>query len=216
MADGNYTINVPANGTVLTFKYLGYVTQEITIGTRTEINVSLSSSAQTLEGVVVTALGITREKKALAYSAQTVTAEELNVNKQTNVLNALQGKVAGAQISSTGGAPGQGSSIRIRGINSIDPNRSNEPLFVIDGILIDNSTSTFGSGAELRNMSNRATDVNPEDIETINVLKGGAATALYGLRGSNGVVVITTKKGNSSKAIKNPEWYNLNKTRNSI
>ncbi|MES2446674.1 MAG: SusC/RagA family TonB-linked outer membrane protein [Bacteroidota bacterium] len=198
--DGNYTINVPANGTTLTFKYLGYITQEIAIGSRAEINVSLIASSQTLESVTVTtAFGITRERKALAYSAQTVTAQELNVNKQTNVLNALQGKVAGAQISSTGGAPGQGSTIRIRGINSIDPNKPNDPLFVIDGILIDNSTSTFGAGADLRNMSNRATDVNPEDIETISVLKGGAATALYGLRGSNGVVVITTKKGKSGK-----------------
>ena len=195
--DGTFTINVPSNNSSLVFTYVGYSTKEVAVGSQTMVNVSLSESSQTLEGVVVTALGITREKKALAYSAQTVMSDELTKNKQTNVLNALQGKVAGAQISSTGGAPGQGSTIRIRGINSIDPNRSNEPLFVIDGVLIDNSTSTFGSGAELRNMSNRATDVNPEDIETINVLKGGAATALYGLRGSNGVIVITTKKGKS-------------------
>ena len=198
--DGSFTINVPSNNSVLVFTYVGYATKEAQVGSQALLNVALNESTQTLESVTITtALGITRDRKALAYSAQTVTADELNVNKQTNVLNALQGKVAGAQISSTGGAPGQGSSIRIRGINSIDPNRSNEPLFVIDGILIDNSTSTFGSGAELRNMSNRATDVNPEDIETINVLKGGAATALYGLRGSNGVVVITTKKGKSGK-----------------
>ncbi|MNK25635.1 Ferrienterobactin receptor precursor [compost metagenome] len=195
--DGAFTINVSSDNSVLVITYIGYTTKEIPVGTQSTINVSLVESSQTLEGVVVTGLGITREKKALAYSVQTVSAEELTKNKQTNVLNALQGKVAGAQISSTGGAPGQGSAIRIRGINSIDPNRSNEPLFVIDGVLIDNSTSTFGSGAELRNMSNRATDVNPEDIETINVLKGGAATALYGLRGSNGVIVITTKKGKS-------------------
>jgi TonB-linked SusC/RagA family outer membrane protein len=195
--DGSFTITVPSNNSILVFTFIGYGTKQVTVGNQSTINISLAEDAQTLEGVVVTALGITREKKALAYSAQTVSSDELNKNKQPNVLNALQGKVAGAQISSTGGAPGQGSAIRIRGINSIDPNRSNEPLFVIDGILIDNSTSTFGSGADLRNMSNRASDVNPEDIETINVLKGGAATALYGLRGSNGVIVITTKKGKS-------------------
>ncbi|MHC2993119.1 TonB-dependent receptor, partial [Pontibacter sp. HJ8] len=94
-----------------------------------------------------------------------------------------------------GGAPGQGTNIQIRGINSIDVNRNNQPLFVIDGVLMDNSTSNFGQGTELRGMSNRLADINPDDIESINVLKGGAATALYGLRGSNGVVVITTKRG---------------------
>ncbi|WP_432709155.1 SusC/RagA family TonB-linked outer membrane protein, partial [Pedobacter sp.] len=136
-----------------------------------------------------------REKRSLGYSTQVVQAEELNENKQNNVVNALQGKVAGVTISSTGGAPGQGASIQIRGINSLDPNRSNEPLFVIDGVIIDNSTSLVGDQADLRGMSNRSADINPQDIETINVLKGGAATALYGLRGSNGVVVITTKSG---------------------
>jgi TonB-linked SusC/RagA family outer membrane protein len=98
-------------------------------------------------------------------------------------------------ISSTGGAPGQGTNIQIRGINSIDVGRNNQPLFVIDGVLMDNSTSTFGAGAELRGMSNRLADINPDDIESINVLRGGAATALYGLRGANGVVVITTRRG---------------------
>lgn len=111
------------------------------------------------------------------------------------MVNALQCKVAGVTISSTGGAPGQGARIQIRGINSLDPARDNQPLFVIDGVLMDNSTSTQGEGADGRGMSNRAVDVNPDDIETINILRGGAATALYGLRGANGVVVITTKSG---------------------
>ena len=119
-------------------------------------------------------------------------------NHQPNLLNALQGKVAGVTISSVGGGPGQGATIRIRGINSIDVTQSNDPLFVIDGIILDNSYLYFRlriSAYNVRSVGNRASDINPEDIETINVLKGGAATALYGLRGANGVVVITTKKG---------------------
>ncbi|WP_230679823.1 SusC/RagA family TonB-linked outer membrane protein [Pontibacter sp. 172403-2] len=194
-AGGNYQIRVPDNNAVLVFRFLGYQPKEVTVGSQSEINVSLSTDTEQLQEVVVTALGISREKKSLGYAAQSVGAQEITRNKQPNVLNALQGKVAGAVISSTGGAPGQGADIRIRGINSIDVNRSHQPLFVIDGVLVDNSTSTFGEGAELRGMSNRLADINPNDIESINVLKGGAATALYGLRGVNGVVVITTKSG---------------------
>lgn len=194
-ADGNYQIRVPGNNAVLVFRFLGYENREVQVGNQSVINVSLNTDTKQLSEVVVTALGISREKKALGYAAQSVNAEEITQHRQPNVLNALQGKVAGAVISSTGGAPGQGTDIRIRGINSIDPNRPQQPLFVIDGILMDNTTSTFGEGAELRGMSNRLADINPDDIESINVLKGGAATALYGLRGANGVVVITTKKG---------------------
>lgn len=194
-ANGEYQIRVPGNDAVLVFRFLGYENQRVPVGNQSVIDVSLSTDSEQLSEVVVTALGISREKKALGYAAQTVDAEQLTQHRQPNVLNALQGKVAGAVISSTGGAPGQGTNIQIRGINSIDPNRPNQPLFVIDGILMDNSTSTFGEGTELRGMSNRLADINPDDIESINILKGGAATALYGLRGANGVVVITTKKG---------------------
>ncbi|WP_276495679.1 SusC/RagA family TonB-linked outer membrane protein [Pontibacter litorisediminis] len=194
-ANGNYQIRVPDSEAVLEFRFLGYQDREVRVGNQQQINVTLSTDTQQLSEVVVTALGITREKKALGYAAQEVQTEELVRNRQPNVLNAMQGKVAGVTISSTGGAPGQGSSIQIRGINSIDPSRPNQPLFVIDGILMDNSTSTFGDGAELRGMSNRLADLNPNDIESINILRGGAATALYGLQGANGVVVITTKSG---------------------
>jgi len=195
--NGAYQIRVPDNNAILVYSFIGYITREITAGNQTTINVALSVDSKQLGEVVVTALGISREKKALGYATQSVDSATLNFNRQPNVVNALQGKVAGAQISSTGGAPGQGTSIIIRGINSIDPNRNNQPLFVIDGVLIDNTTSTVGAGADLRGMSNRAADINPDDVESINVLKGGAATALYGLRGANGVVVITTKKGQS-------------------
>ncbi|GHB63128.1 SusC/RagA family TonB-linked outer membrane protein [Persicitalea jodogahamensis] len=195
-ASGTYSIRVNPN-TTLVFSSIGYTTKEVAVGNRSIVNVTLAEDTKLLNEVVVTALGISREKKALGYSAQGVDSEELVQNRQTNLVNALQGKVAGVTINSTGGAPGQGARILIRGINSIDVGRDNQPLFVIDGILLDNSTSTQGSGAELRGMSNRAADINPDDVESINILKGGAATALYGLRGANGVVVITTKSGKS-------------------
>ncbi len=196
--NGNYRIQVPGNDAALVFTFIGFSVQEARVGTRTIINIAMATDSRQLEEVVVTtALGITRQPKSLGYAAQGVNAEELNVNRQPNILNALQGKVAGATISSVGGGPGQGATIRIRGINSIDASASNDPLYVIDGVQIDNSTSTQGSGAgaNVRSIGNRVSDINPDDIETINILKGGAATALYGLRGANGVVVITTKKG---------------------
>jgi TonB-linked SusC/RagA family outer membrane protein len=193
--NGEYSIKVPVSGGTLTFSFIGYVTNEVPVGTQTTINVALATESRELNEVVVTALGIRREERSLAYTAQSVTGKDLTQNKQANVVNALQGKVAGVAISSTGGAPGQGARIQIRGVNSIDPGRDNQPLFVIDGIFMDNSTSD--QGAEGLGVSNRAVDLNPNDIESMNILRGGAATALYGLRGANGVVVITTKSGKS-------------------
>lgn len=191
---GKYVINVPTAGGVLTFSFMGYKTQEATITNQNSLDISLTSDAQNLSEVVVTAFGIKRDQRSLGYTAQSVSAKELTENKQTNMVNALQGKVAGVTISSTGGAPGQGARIQIRGINSIDPSSNNQPLFVIDGIFMDNSTSSQGGAY---GASNRAVDINPDDIESMNILRGGAATALYGLRGANGVVVITTKSGKS-------------------
>ncbi|HSJ69291.1 MAG TPA: SusC/RagA family TonB-linked outer membrane protein [Anditalea sp.] len=193
--DGQYAIEVPAGNQTLEFSFIGFARQRVSVRNRNTINIVMEPDVSQLGEVVVTALGIERNEKSLGYSTQRVGSEELNVNKEVNVVNALQGKIAGVSINATGGAPGQGSNIQIRGVNSIDPGRNNQPLFVIDGVLMDNSVSGFGSGAELRGMSNRAADINPDDIESINVLKGGAATALYGLRGANGVVVITTKSG---------------------
>lgn len=195
--NGAYSLRISGTNTTLVFSSIGYVTKEVAVGNRSTVDVTLAEDTKTLNEVVVTGLGIERGKKTLGYAAQQVDSEELMQNRQTNLVNALQGKVAGVTINSTGGAPGQGAVILIRGINSIDVNRDNQPLFVIDGILMDNSTSTQGQSSELRGMSNRAADINPNDIETINILKGGAATALYGLRGANGVVVITTKSGKS-------------------
>jgi TonB-linked SusC/RagA family outer membrane protein len=205
--NGVYHIKV-SGGTTLVFNFIGYIKQEVLVANQTTINVKLvTSSTQLQEVTVSTGLGIARQQRSLGYAAQGITSAELNQNLQPNVVDALQGKVAGATITSTGGGPGQGANIKIRGVNSIDISRNNQPLFVIDGVLIDNSTSNIGAygtssagtsasnSYNERSVTNRASDINPEDIETINVLKGGAATALYGLQGANGVIVITTKKG---------------------
>jgi TonB-linked SusC/RagA family outer membrane protein len=197
--DGSFRIDVNAANPTLVFSYAGRATQELKVGSSNTYRVSLQPSSGDMSEVVVTALGIRREKRALGYSSQEVKGEDLQRTKQTNVVNALRGQVAGVQINSGGGAPGQGSRIIIRGIKSLDPNKDNQPLFVIDGIIMDNSTTTVSTAGSLRGLTNRAGDINPDDVESISVLRGGAATALYGQAGSNGVVVITTKSAKAGK-----------------
>jgi len=196
--DGTFSLSVPNTNITLVFSFVGYLRQEVPLNGQTRLQVALQPDTRNLEQVVVTALGIKREKRALGYAVQDIGGEELAVSRQTNVVNALQGKVAGVQISSGGGAPGQGARIIIRGINSLDPTKSNQPIFIVDGIPIDNDTYTTGN-ADTRGMSNRAADINPDDIESISILRGGAATALYGLRAANGAVVITTKSGRAGR-----------------
>ncbi|TJZ62008.1 SusC/RagA family TonB-linked outer membrane protein [Sphingobacterium olei] len=196
--EGRYAIRVPGTTSALVFRSVGMKAHEASAGSSATLDVVLEASSAGLDEVVVTAFGIARSQRSLGYAAQSVNSEDLTYNRQPNLLNALQGKVAGVTISSTGGGPGQGANLRIRGVNSIDPNIPSDPLYIIDGVQIDNSTSTLGaggSGSGARGVTNRVSDLNPQDIESVNILKGGAATALYGLRGSNGVVVITTKKG---------------------
>ncbi|NLR69135.1 SusC/RagA family TonB-linked outer membrane protein [Chitinophaga varians] len=200
--DGSFRIEAPAGPGILVFSFIGYLAQEVPIGSQSTIDVTLQPDTRSLDQVVVTAMGIKKEKRAIGYAIQDVSGADLAQSKQSNVVNALQGKVAGVQISSGGGAPGQGSRILIRGINSLDPTRDNQPLFVIDGITMDNNTYTDignAGGADTRGMSNRASDINPDDIESISVLKGGAATALYGLRAASGAVIITTKSGKAGR-----------------
>lgn len=163
-----------------------------------DLNFELADDKNNLTEVTVTALGIKKEKRSLGYAAQEVSGESLTASKQINVVNALQGQAAGLQINSGGGAPGQGAKIILRGINSLDAARDFQPLFVIDGVPIDNTTDVE-DGSSLNGMSNRAADINPDDIESINILKGGAATALYGLRASTGAIIITTKSGKAGK-----------------
>ncbi len=196
--NGRFSIPIPqGRTTVLIISSVGYIDQEVST-TGTPFIVALEGNVGTSE-VVITALGVRKEKRALGYATQEVKSESLLEAKQPNLLNALQGKVAGVQINSTGGAPGQGVSILIRGIKSLNPGKNNQPLFVIDGVVMDNSTQTVSTQGSLRGMSNRAADINPDDVESVSILRGGAATALYGQAGSNGVVLITTKGGQAGK-----------------
>ncbi len=197
--EGNYSLSVPANIETLVFSSVGYTSEEVNIGNRTEINVELTPDVQSLQEVVVTSFGIEQEKQALGYAVQELQAQEITQTKQPNLVNALQGRVAGVQITNSGGAPGMSSRIVIRGITSLDPMADNQPLFVVDGVPIDNSTIEATTGNTPRGLSNRAADINPNDIESVNVLKGAAATALYGVRAANGAIIITTKKGKAGE-----------------
>ncbi len=202
-ADGTYSISVPASGTALTFSSIGYSSVERAIGTTSTIDISLGADTKQLGEVVVTALGREEQKRSLGYAIQDVKGADLTQARETNIVNSLTGKIAGVQISNSSGTPGSSSRILIRGAKSIQGN--NQPLFVIDGQPIDNSNFTNatatspGSGGV--DYGNGASDINPDDIETITVLKGANAAALYGQRGVNGVVVITTKNGRKSRGI---------------
>lgn len=196
-ADGTYTVNVPTNGTVLIFRYIGFVTQEKTIGNSTEVNASLTSDTETLEGVVVTALGIKRSEKSVGYSVQVVKGSDLTMTKDNNVIGSLVGKVAGAQVTGSSGANlGGTQKIKLRGINSVTGGGS--PLIVVDGTPFNNGnfSNADANGVDLGNL---AQDLNPEDIESVSVLKGPAAAALYGSRGQYGAILYTTKKGKAGK-----------------
>ncbi|WP_220392796.1 SusC/RagA family TonB-linked outer membrane protein [Chitinophaga lutea] len=200
-AEGNYTLAVPDSATLLTFAFIGMETRSVDINGQTSINVVLLPADKQLQEVVVTALGISRSKKALGYSVQEVKSAELQT-RPTNALGALSGKVAGLQVVSSGGNMGGSSRVLLRGINSISGN--NQPLFVIDGITIDNAdlnTKSTVNGSAGKDVGNMIQDLNPDDIESINVLKGPAAAALYGTRAANGVIVITTKKGRAGKGL---------------
>lgn len=200
--DGKYQINVRPEHRTLVFSYISMRTVEAALGNQTTINVVMEPDVFQIDEVVVTAIGVSRESKALGYAVQSVGSEAIVRSAATNPINALSGKVAGVQITNSSGAAGASSFMTIRGTASITGN--NQPLFVIDGVPIDNSQLTSGNPDDGSNnllygvaLSNRVVDLNPEDIESVNILKGGAATALYGLRAANGAVVITTKKGSA-------------------
>jgi TonB-linked SusC/RagA family outer membrane protein len=204
--DGKYTLAVPAGNDVLLVSFVGMKTQEITLGESNVVDAVLNPDVTMLPDVVVTALGIQREKKALGYSVQDVSGAEISQARETNVINALSGRVAGVQVTNSSGAVGSSSRIVLRGVNSLTGN--NQPLFVVDGVPINNSDFNSGStvdGYGGVNRGNGAMDLNPNDIQTISVLKGPNAAALYGSRASNGVILITTKsgitKGTKTKAI---------------
>ncbi len=193
--DGAFSLVVPPNGKTLVFSFTDMASKEVTIGKETEFNVALTAAQKDLQEVVVTAFGIRRDKKALGYDVSQLSTQQLTQAHTTNITNALSGKIAGVRVSGSGGSFA-GSSIIIRGYNTFTG--SNQPLIVIDGIPIDNS----GGGNSLQvgpTNSNRAIDINQEDIETISVLKGPSAAALYGSRAANGVILITSKKGRAGQ-----------------
>lgn len=191
--DGSFQLSVPANATLIV-SAIGYIKSEVKIAAQDLITITLLPDSHSLNEVVVTALGVKREKRNLTFSSQEIKADELVRAKEPNILNAMTGKVAGVQITSSTGAPGASSRIVVRGVTSIIGN--NEALIVVDGIPINNSeTGAVNNGPG----SNRLLDIDPAIIESVNVLKGAAATALYGSAGARGVVMITTKTGAGAK-----------------
>jgi len=191
--DGRFELEVPARETILVFSFVGYESQEVFIGNQESVNVSLVESVNSLEEIVVTALNISREKKSLGYAVSELDGSELNQAKEDNFVNSLSGKVAGLQITRSATGVGGSSRIVMRGISSMLGN--NRPLFVIDGIPMDASHETGDKRWGGKDMGDALSDINPEDIESINVLKGAGAAAAYGSRGANGVILINTKKG---------------------
>jgi TonB-linked SusC/RagA family outer membrane protein len=195
---GKYTINsVPNDAKILIFTYIGMKKQEIEIGARSVVDCILEADVLGLNEVVVTALGISREKKALGYSVSDIKGDAMAQAKETNIINSLQGKMPGVQITSNSGAIGSSSQMIIRGVRSFG---DNSPLWVVDGTPISNSSSTANQWGGT-DYGNAASDIDPENIESISILKGANAAALYGSRARNGVVLVTTKKGSQSKGI---------------
>ena len=195
--DGNYSISA-SQGDTLVFSFVGYSSQSVVVGSSSTVNVSLEPD-NALEEVVVTALGVQRNTKALGYSVTNVEGDEISANPSTNAINALQGKVAGVNI--TGGAMGAKGSSRvvIRGSSSLTGN--NQPLYVVDGITINNNNLGAAGMWGGTDFGDGISSINPDDVASVTVLKGGAAAALYGSRASNGVIIITTKNGLGSEGL---------------
>ncbi|MBP7270095.1 MAG: SusC/RagA family TonB-linked outer membrane protein [Bacteroidia bacterium] len=198
--DGNYKLNVPKTAKTLRYSGIGMRTKEVALGASNVLDVVLDADVMKLDEVVVTALGIKQEKKAVGYSVQDVGGDALTKAGSRDVINGMSAKVSGMTVINSTGTPGGSSFIRLRGWNSILG--SNSPLFVVDGVPMDNSYNLSGNpddgtnnGLESVSNSNRALDINPDDIESVTVLKGPAASALYGGSAANGAIIITTKKG---------------------
>ncbi|MEE9349195.1 MAG: SusC/RagA family TonB-linked outer membrane protein [Flavobacteriaceae bacterium] len=221
--DGKYTIKAK-NGDTLVFSNVSFESKEIVVSGSNH-NVSLAEGNM-LDEIVVTAFGIKKKERELGYSVTQVKAKDLNLVGQANAFEALQGQVAGLQVSRSSGSSGGGVDLLIRGVTSIDPSRGNQPLIIIDGLAMNNETysgnvlpsegSNSPNSAEQFSFTNRASDINPEDVESYSVLKGAAATALYGIRAANGAIIITTKKGKLGKAKftinSSTSFSNVNKT----
>ena len=200
--DGIYNLKVSSNDSILV-SFIGFETQVLAVNGRETIDVTLYEVTTNVDEVIVTALGLKRENKALGYSVQQQSGSDLTEARDPNIVNSLTGKVAGVNVTQSANGPGGSSRIVIRGESSLSG--TNQPLFVVDGIPIRNETdnrSNSGLGDNMKiDFGNGAAEVNPEDIESITVLKGAAAAALYGSRAGNGVILITTKSGKSKKGI---------------
>ena len=202
--EGNYTLKVPESATTLVFSFVGMQTQEVAI-TGTTVNVKMEADVVGINEVVVTAMGIAKEKKALGYAVSEFNSEQLEDVQMLDASTALQGKVAGVSISPSSGAPGASTRVIVRGVSSLTG--SNQPLYVIDGVPVNNqyananSTAAATTATRTVDFGNAASDINPNDIASISVLKGAAATSLYGSRAANGVVLIRTKSGSTNKAL---------------
>ncbi len=196
--DGKYSINVPTSATSIEISYTGFTTQEVPIGASNVIDVTLAEGIQ-ITDIVVTALGVSKDEKAIGYAVQQVSGDELTAARESNIVNSLNGKIAGVQITNSSGAVGASSRIVLRGASSIVGN--NEPLFVVDGIPIDNTSYGSSDASGGFDAPSGIADINPDDIESMSVLKGPSAAALYGIRAANGVILITTKKGSNNKGL---------------
>ncbi len=192
--DGNYSLNVPSDGATLVYSFVGYRSQVIVVGNRSVMDVQLEEDISTLEEVVVTAFGLEREKKAITYSAQNVETENLAKARELNVVNSLAGRVAGLDLTKSSAGVGSASRVILRGNRSVAGN--NQPLYIVDGAPIQNNAVSNPSNENGGYQGGDGiSDINPDDIESVTVLKGPNATAIYGARAANGAIVITTKKG---------------------
>jgi TonB-linked SusC/RagA family outer membrane protein len=219
--DGKYTINVTDGNAILVFSFVGFATKEVLVNNSATIDVTIETDIKSLDEVVVTALGIERSAQSLGYATSKISSDQISVNRTTNVMNALQGKIAGVNISSLGTGPAGTSKIRIRGQSSISG--QNVPLIVLNGVPIDNTNfgtnqgNTAGDASIANRGSGASTDggdglssINPDDIESMTVLKGATAAALYGSRAKDGVIMITTKSRGTNKGL--GLTYNMNYT----
>ncbi len=222
---GLYSLEIPDENAVLVFSFIGYATQEVAVGSRTTVDVAMAPDVQSLDEVVVTALGIERSSKSLGYATTKVDSKELVLNRTPNMMNSLQGKIAGVNISSLGTGPGGTSKVRIRGQSSIGG--QNTPLIVVNGVPIDNTNfgtnqGNLGSDGAVASRGGGAstdggdglTSFNPDDIESMQVLKGATAAALYGSRAKDGVIMITTKSRGDSQGV--GISYNMNYTNDQV
>jgi TonB-linked SusC/RagA family outer membrane protein len=200
--NGAYSISAPATGTIV-FSFVGYANQEVSVAGKTTLDVTLAEATQNLDEVVVTALGVTKSRRSLVSSVQEVKGEEFTGARENNIANALTGKIAGLDAAQVNSGPGSSSKVTIRGANSLQRDGNNQPLYVVDGVPISNNRNVAATGSQSFNVDrgDGISMINPDDIESISVLKGGSAAALYGSQAANGVILVTTKSGKANKGV---------------